>query len=249
MASIVSNNISVVPEAVNFNPNYAVHLYGTDENGTTVDILAAMPEQFGIHLTSDWHSLLNQASIGGLLSGSLTGTAAAAIGSVGSVLKSFVGQTDIAPALTHQVWTSTSPLNFSIPFQFNAISSARKDVMDNIEALLLLESPSLNSAHTLKVPGPTILKTKNKNASQYKMHLNIGTTYIFEDIIVTGVSSVIDAMFTKSGDVVSAQVDVSISTSRILTKTDINKIFGNTRTPTTLPSGSKSTPGNSSISL
>jgi hypothetical protein len=243
--SSIIGNLTQIPNGPQFNTNYAMHLKGTDENGTRISIFAFMPEQFGLHIQADWHSLLNQASIGGNVSGASPGFGGI-ISSIAGIAKGSIGQTDIIPALTHQVWTSTSPLQFSIPFQFNAIANSRNDVMDNLETLFSLVSPSLNSLGTLKIPGPTIVKSKSKYASKYKMNFFVGTTYVFQDIIVTGVNEVIDVMFDKKGGILSAQVDVSISTSRILTKKDIKSIFGNTTAKST--SITNNTNSNSSTS-
>ena len=220
-----------------FNPRYALYLQGQDEEGTEVKILAAMPEQLGIHITADWQSLLSQSdassNIGGLSSrlGNLAGASA-------SIIKALTGQTDTL--LIPQIWHSSSPVDLSIPFQFNAVLNARQEVMDQLETLLKLVSPSLNSLHTLRAPGPT-LNVGFRNLTKYHLTLHYGQTYTFDNIIVTGVSANPDSMFTVSGEILSCQVDVSIRTTTVLTKADISKIFGKPKTGAKTPAGFKPT--------
>jgi hypothetical protein len=55
--------------------------------------------------------------------------------------------------------------------------------------------------------------------------LRIGNALFFPNVIVTGVSPMFDVMCDASGNFISAQVDVAMRTSQILTKDDIKGIF------------------------
>ena len=216
--------IETIGPTTGFNKNYMVYLHGRDEANEVVSVYASIPEQFNMHLASDWASLLSSAHISQLVGAALPGRAANVAIGAASLAKDLFAYTDVMPSLTHLVWQSTSPINITIPFQFNAIEDEEIDVINPMVTLGKLVLPSFTKANILRVPGPTLLKS-DKHGSPYKISLRLGTGIKLPDVIITSVSLTFDSMFTKSGKAISAQADVSISTSRIYTKTDLEKMF------------------------
>ncbi len=238
----LSETPEVIGNSTGFNTNYLVYLHGHDEQNTPVSVMASIPEQFGIHIMSDWHSILNTMSAGEVASGAISGLASRVVGAAGGIAKNLTGVTDVIPQFTHQVWSSTSPINFSVPFQFNAVESDIDEVMKPIRELVKLAAPSVIASGYakgfLRAPGPSLIRKKSLGKSPYSINLHVGNTFTFKDVIVTGVNFIGDSMFTINGNMISAQVDVNIMTSRIYTKSDIDKVF------ITMGGSSSSTQGN-----
>lgn len=204
-----------------FNPHYQIYLSGKDELNEDIAICAALPEHFSFHVSADWQPLLNNPSLTSILSNLIKDATVA-----GEISKKAFGVADYSAAATAQVWNSTSPLEFNIPFVFNAVNSATDEVMAPIKALMKLVSPSLTAqGNFLLIPGPSVIDgIQNKG---YKMQLRIGKSLIFENVIVTGVAPMFDTMVDSRGDFISAQCDVTIRTTKIITKEDIDNIFSN----------------------
>jgi hypothetical protein len=204
----------------NFNSNYAIQLLGQDETETPLDIFASLPEHFSFHLSADWQPLLNNPSLSGLLGGAFK-----EIGAAAAIGKQGLGVADYTASSTMQVWNSTSPLDLSFPFVFNAITNSQTEVMDQIQSLCSLISPSTVDGGFIRVPGPIIYNLVLHPERGYKVSLRIGNALFFPNVIVTGVSPMFDVMCDASGNFISAQVDVAMRTSQILTKDDIKGIF------------------------
>jgi hypothetical protein len=216
--------IETISPTSGFNKNYMVYLHGRDETNAVVSVYASIPEQFNLHLQSDWGSLLSSPHLSGIV-GALSQKGGNIATGVATASKDLIGITDVSPALTHLVWQSTSPINITIPFQFNAVEDEEIDVVNPMVTIAKLVLPSFTKHHLLRVPGPTILKPKS-HGSPYNISLRLGTGIKMPDVIVTSVSLTMDSMFTKRGKIISAQADVSITTSRIYTKDDVDLMFG-----------------------
>lgn len=239
--SAVQNNVPSLPPPFiadsTANPNYILRLRGTDEQNNPIGvngngIYASLPEQFGLSLFSHWTSLLANPSLSSAL-GSMDGIHGSGLGSALSKYahnlahgaRAYNGMTDLTPALTTQIWQDTSPVEFSLPFVFNAVYDPEVEVMGPLYELAKLSSPGTYGPHNelIQAPGPNIHDAiKHKG---YKISLRIGQLLTFRNVIVTGIHGMLDSMFTVNGDLLSCQVDVSMRTSTILTKDDIAHMF------------------------
>jgi len=217
---------------------YLVTLSGTDETGTKIGynnsgyITCFLPEVFEITTTSSWDTLLpsDLASLSSYVSSGLANLVKIG-GGITQALTGFTGQ---IPAFSQLFWTSTTPISFNLNLQFNAVSDAAAEVSGNIQSLLSLTLPSLNTQGTgnsainfLQAPGPTLLQGGSGN-SNYNINLSIGTKWLFSNVIIQDVSATIDTMPTATGDYISAVCHVRVSTNRIYTKQDLNNAFNNT---------------------
>lgn len=112
------------------NPNYWVALrtsVNTASGTSPIAIVGNTPETFSIALENEWESLVSS------LFGQSSGIA-------GGALK-FAGFAYLPQIFTTQIWKGTSPLEFSIPFQFNAHTDALKEVVQPIRDLIRISSP------------------------------------------------------------------------------------------------------------
>lgn len=75
-----------------------------------------------------------------------------------AVLTSLGGFSLKSQALSQQVWMGVEPLQFTLKLQFIARTDARKEVLDPIQKLLEMVSPSTNGA-TFVPPGPSYAST------------------------------------------------------------------------------------------
>ena len=227
------SNIPLLPEQMP--PAYQVILSGQDESGVPIGynhsgtIIAALPEQFDLSVTSNWAPIFPSPGLGGVL-GALSGhgqvgQVAGLGGSLVTALASgTTGYTDQYPLFSSLYWVHTSPIEFTLNLQFNAIYDAKAEVMGNIRSLVMLMLPSYSNngnGNFLTAPGPKLIGT-----SKYKINLAVGTAWTFSNVLIQDVHAQIDTMPTAQGDYISANVSVHISTDRIYTKQDLAKAFG-----------------------
>jgi hypothetical protein len=226
-------------------PNYLVSITGTDELGNDIGdfqgtqfagknygIIAVLPEEFTLSTASTWNPLLNDMAknaLGQLLSGLGSG--------IKDIAQAVSGVSPLGVAFTQQVWESTSPVEFRLPLQFNAVYDAEMEVMFPIMRLLSLTLPSTdqNIASSiginfstnyapLKAPGPTL-----GTNSLYNVTINLGQAFSFSNVIIKGVNATFKTLPVSSGDWVSADVELEVTTSRILTKGDLSSYFRHSR--------------------
>lgn len=253
MATLPSNAIS----SNNFNTNYMASISGSDETGSRVDIRASLPENFSLSISAEWEPLLNPANLP---------NGAGGAGQLGRAFNLLSNTQFMNQALTQMIWLSTTPVEFNMPFLFDAISDAQKEVLDPVKKLMKLILPTQDGV-TLKVPGPgiggvidtlgqtlggegsvlerlgsainslgggsnTILTLPQVSAEdssrRYSLALQIGRNLKFDDIIVKSVNPQFESMFTRDGHPIAVQVDVTFTTSKMLVKGDIDRIFGGT---------------------
>jgi hypothetical protein len=226
---------SVLPSPLeSVHPNYLVSIHGQDEVGNWLGrdkdrgILAVLPEEFALSTSSMWTPLLNsmaQQLVGSMFGGKFAGINAIA-GAIGIGLSN--------TAFTQLVWESTTPIEFRLPLIFNAVYDAQAEVMEPIMRLLMMTLPSditdagsipgtkidINQYLPLLAPGPNM-----KASSQYKVGINIGQAFSFTNVLIKSVNATFKTLSVQSGDFVSADVELEISTTRILTKNDLLKYF------------------------
>jgi hypothetical protein len=227
---------TVVPSPLtNIHPNYLVSISGKDELGNDIGgflpgtgphhgIIAVLPEEFAINTSSMWAPLLNsmaQQIIGSALGG--------AFNTVGDVAK-LAGISLAGTALTQLVWESTTPIEFRLPLTFNAVYDSQTEVMLPIMQLLSMTLPSsvggdsvntnVNNWLPLRAPGPNI-----SGSSKYKVQITIGQAFTFSNIIIKSVNATFKTLTVQSGDFIAADVELEISTTRILTKSDLRGYF------------------------
>lgn len=205
------------------NPSYRLTISGTGVSSVSdqTRIDAYLPESISFSLTSEWESLLNSfvSALGG------TGKAGDMLVSMDNIMGTLSGHRSlITQVSTFPAWKGNGPLEFSIPFVFNAVEDAGKDVLSPIITLLKLAAPSAQGL-LLEAPGPTFKIDKDNsqiNFDQKKiLNLSVGRFLYIRGIIITGVANTIVSKFDIAGRPMAAQVDVSMRTAFSPTQEDI----------------------------
>jgi len=227
---------------INIHPNYLVSISGKDELGVPIGsyagatndhygIIAVLPEEFAISTSSSWAPLLN--SITQQLLGSAFG---GKLGTFNTVAQ-MAGYGIAGTGFTQLVWESTTPIEFRLPLIFNAVYNSQTEVMLPIMKLLSLTLPSTvgpNDAAIaldidrwlpLRAPGPNLT-----GSSKYQVNINIGQAFSFSNVLIKSVNATFKTLSVQSGDFISADVELEVSTTRILTKSDLFNYFNRSGT-------------------
>lgn len=221
--------INIIPtKLVNINKNYMVHIWGTDELGQQLNgatgIWASLPEEFSLETTANWQPIL--AGLSQKILGGIFGNVEAAV-TTGLAAAGISTQTKYT---SHLIWESTSPISLRIPIKLDAVYNANEEVTQIVMRLLSLTLPSetggtiagfdTSSITPLKAPGPTMVIS-----SKYKISLSLGRLLVFPSVIVTGVAATFNTRPRSDGNFISADVDLTISTPTIYTKSDLATVF------------------------
>ena len=209
------------PPLANMNPNYMVMVSGNDELGNSINIIASAPEEFSLDVNSDWTPLL-----GGLVD-KIIGEMGPKFQLAADTMK-MMGTPLQNTFMTQQTWNSTSPLELKIPLKLNQVYDARQEVTIPTLQLLSLCLPStadtgsttIDAILPLLAPGPSLAPSSICNIS-----VSIGRVLKFTNVIVTGVSAVFTTLPTAQGDFIACDIDLSIRTSRIITKKALLDMF------------------------
>lgn len=124
---------------------------------------------------------------------------------------------------TAQVWESSDPIGFSLPFTFVAKTSARTDVHDKVRALLKAVAPSKLAGFMMEAPGPTLLGSE---LSGRHIELQLGKFLLLNNCIVKDVDVQWDMKIGNEGLPMKATVNVSVeSFFGCFTTQDIDDMF------------------------
>lgn len=216
------------------NPNYQIVLDVEDTRlldsagGKLFPMVANLPEKFSFGMGSQWSTPFDKAN-------EIVEAAADRAGIVGSAAKAGMaatGTTFKSKATSAQVWQSSDPMTFSIPFVFVANKNPITEVRDKIRALLKLVAPTelTNAGIGLSAPGPTIAGQAADgfgfSKDSRKTTLIIGRLLTLSPIIITSVQCDMDAIFHSSGAPMFATVNVEVqSFFSCFTTNDIDAMF------------------------
>ena len=202
------------------NPNYLLTLSNGDNS---VKIEVPIPKDFGLRSEVEWGNLSKD-----LLPGSL-----------GSIVDNIFKGLDLTSKITgaqsstvnaiqqFPIWLSNSPISFDIPFEFRAMSDAKKEVVEPIKQLLGLACPT-EEGDLLYAPGPRIKINSNNTFSfdpKYNIKLKIGNLMTIRNILITNVNPTFDSRFAASGSPISAKAEVSFRTLKAPTYQDLLSWF------------------------
>lgn len=212
------------------NPNYIVTLKTAeikDKEEGYLNIEGYLPESLAINLTASWDSVLKDFLSGADLTkaGGWTGALASGVNTIMDLLGTKTAYSQLS---TYPTWTGTEPLQFSIPFRFDAVNDTNNDVVEPWVNLMKLVCPTKNG-DLLRAPGPSITldeetKTPLFNKSRV-LSLSIGKFIYIRGVIVTSVSNTLFSKFDVKGRPIQAEADVTLRTIFSPTVTDIENWF------------------------
>lgn len=201
-----------------YNPSYRIDLLVTNPNSeqTTTRISTFMPEEIAINMTSSWESVAKN------FIDSFAGSEAA-----GNILSVLGKKTMLTNYNTLSSWTGNSPLEFNIPFRFDAIRDPYADVLQPLSTLYQLAAPSQTENQMLTAPGPSLSFIDKELAweGSTTIALRVGRFLYIKPILITGVSGTVVSKFDKNGYPMAAEVEVSMKTLFAPTVQDIKSWF------------------------
>lgn len=239
MANIVSNQGTATPPAPpqdalaggeytkiwGVHPNYVARLIvrDSDPKGLNFVFEGSLDETFGFSLAANWSSPFAE-----LFNSALGGQSGA-----GAVVKQAIAAAGITvnnKLSTAQVWDSSSPISFSIPFTFIANENPAKEVKERVLQLLKCVAPGeggeIGSMSTiLKSPGPTIIGTGTDLGGRL-ITLELGKFLVLKNCIIKGVNVQFDTIMGLEGIPHRAKVQVDIeSYYGVFTSRDLDELF------------------------
>lgn len=189
-------------------------------------VIALMQDDIQLKVSSRWESIVpqNVSSIGNIMTQTITRGE-----------KSFISK-----ATSRRIWAGTTPIVMALNLRFEAVMNAKREVLEPCRILQSLALPSESSADPSKAtskvpllgpPGPTpfVLETlatykrSNKAIQSPSDSFNdlkggdlivveIGSFITFWNVIVSEVSMLVPAKFTREGDPISAVVSIVFET-------------------------------------
>jgi hypothetical protein len=130
-----------------------------------------------------------------------------------------------------QVWQSSSPISFNIPFTFIAVKDPETEVKEKVRSLLKLVAPTevgKGAASILKAPGPSLIDAARGEMGMEgrRITLTIGTFLTLYNCIVRSVDVQFDNIMGVSGTPHKAKATVDIeSYYTCFTTQDIDSLF------------------------
>ena len=201
-------------------------LYRVKIRSRTLDapIRGWLPEEFSFGVESEWEPLFPSAVGGG---GGFLGNL--------NLLATATGNTLKTASQTSQAWAGSSPVEFSLPIDFVAVSDANKEVVTPIKNLMSLALPGTHQDRgglLLDPPGPIFAETipidEFRSISSFrgdKITLKIGKFIMFTNVIISSVSANWMGKLSPEGEPMQAQAEVTIRTYTMLTKEELERAF------------------------
>lgn len=214
------------------NPAYQVELKTSlldPTNSNYLDIVGFLPETLAFNLTASWNNMLKNMLTGDIGDGgSLVGKAAGLIQKFGRLtgMKTAFSQISSWPT-----WEGTEPIEFSIPFRFDAIRNTMSDVVVPWKNLQKLLCPVRDTSASMifKAPGPQISLDEATKSLRFDddrvLSLRIGNFIYIKGVIVTAISNTLYSKFDIDGNPIQAQADVTLRTIFAPTTADIENWF------------------------
>lgn len=173
-----------------------------------VVIKANLPESFSFGVTSSYQQRL-PSDLASVLPGF-------------EKLGTFFHASRIFQEFSHQVWENSSPIQFSLPLLFDAVTDAEEDVITPIRDLMAMALPYReNDADAfLKPPGPTL-----RNPDYGRVSMLIGRMCYFHSVLINDVNPAFDTRMSKTGSPISATCDLSVTTINTPSRDDLDLFF------------------------
>lgn len=131
----------------------------------------------------------------------------------GGIVQVLSDRTSKSSLNTTQVWSGTTPHNFTIVLELYAVANPKAEVQDAVVELEKCAAPELN-AH---IPGGRIPPT---------VSLNAGKQIIYPECVITSVSRDLGGPISHDGYPLRGSVTVQLQTQTTVNQTDIADTFG-----------------------
>lgn len=167
-------------------------------------------------LQANWNSPFEGASVGSSF-----------MDKVMNVGQAFTGKSSTSTFNSIQNWEGNRPLTFNLVLQFFALSDPNKEVMMPLEVLEQMASPQVNNNMT----GIDVRKLNEGIGATlgqipYTVSICIGGKMTIQNCVIENVSTPLDKERDKWGNLIRAEVNLSIQTKQMLNRSDIPGTWG-----------------------
>lgn len=131
----------------------------------------------------------------------------------GGLIQAQTGRTSKSTLNTTQVWSGTTPHNFTIVLELYAVADPRGEVQEAVVELEKCAAPEMGKA----TPGGRIPPT---------VSLNAGKQIIYPECVITSVSRDLDGPISHDGYPLRGSVTVQLQTQTTVNQSDIADTFG-----------------------
>lgn len=194
-----------------FSNHFLVTIYSCVHQG----VVARVPEEVSIQLSSEWDTPLLQGGSGGFLE-------------VG--FQELLGKSTKTQFASAQVWSGSSPIDITLPLEFYADQNPKTEVIDPIVRLAKMALPRKsgkgNNQGLFTPPGPRIFGLKNGSSGNDQISIDIGNFLNFKKVIITAVNpTFVTRDLTKNGLPLKATCEVTFRSMFSLTGDEFAGMF------------------------
>jgi hypothetical protein len=166
-------------------------------------------------LQANWTSPFEQNNVGGLFESGAN-----------VIQTASEGRTAITTFSSTQVWDGNRPTSFQLNLIFYAVGNAADEVTNAIRALEMMMGPDISAGSKDDGSLKSIFKNlKPGGRIPAPVILNIGRRMYIDNCVIENMSVPLDGPRTASGDLVRADVNLSIATKTMLNKDNIGNTY------------------------
>lgn len=202
--------------------------------GPGLAVSTPMPENWTTQLNVSW-----QPQFAGMLQTFVSGVFGAAAGEAINNIMSAGGYQMQNKSLSAQIWQGTSYLELQIPFVFKVEKDPEKELTIPLKKIMKMALPKVEqNTGLLQAPYNPVLQSLQdgkgfisnveyltKVAKTYPVQIRFGNFFKLDNCIITNISPSYDSIFDDMGRPLSAKVDVSISSTYLITYEDVDNII------------------------
>ena len=212
------------------NPYYRIWM----TKGPGLAVSTPMPENWSTQLSIPWNPQFS-----GMLQTAVSSVFGAGAGEAINNVMSAGGYQMQNKTLSAQIWQGSSYLELQIPFIFKVEKDPEKELTIPLKKIMQMSLPKVDSTTgLLQAPyNPVLQSLQNgsgilsnseyltKVAKTYPIQVRFGNFFKLDKCVITSISPSFDSIFDKNGRVLGAKVEVSISSTYLITYEDVDNII------------------------
>ncbi|MDD4091876.1 MAG: hypothetical protein PHQ63_04910 [Smithellaceae bacterium] len=161
-------------------------------------------------LQANWNSPFEQSTLGGMFE------------KVGGLLQATTEKTSVTTLSSTQIWEGNRPHTFNLTLSFYAINDAFREVMEPLRELEKMMGPEISAGQEGDGPVMSFLKSATPSGRIPRpVILNIGRRMMIPNCVIESMSVPLDKERDRFGNLIRAEVSLSISTKVMLNRDNI----------------------------
>jgi hypothetical protein len=166
-------------------------------------------------LQSNWNSPFEQSNVGGMFE------------MAGGIAQATTGRTSITTLSSTQVWDGNRPSQFNLVLSFYALRDARAEVMAPLKELEKMLGPDIqpgasDDAKGFEYAWQMVKSSIPGGRIPQPVVINIGRRMLIPNCVIENISIPLDKERDRFGNLIRAEVNLSIATKVMLTRDDID---------------------------